>query len=739
MPTNRQMEARDALEATLIRIKLIREGILEPLEGKAISRRAPRVWAKVWGEDGVGVRKAPDFHIPCARPIRPKTNSGVTSFHFGHSAVSKVTRLTAVDGMHNQPGAAKAHGRYVERENAVAYVDRGKEDGLELVPEHGDVAQNERDGLAGDQRAATVSAAVEQDGYLIRDAAIAIQPDGSRALLTTISQDDAERAEFWDLLEEHEGTPNPDTMTFRACDNPEFWDAVLRSPDCPADLRDKLEGPDKDSPEPFVVDSAKRTIAFLGEQPGWITPVSAARRNREGLGPNMADFVIGRGGRVQYRINAALPAELTPEQNLEVLRDFTTEFEKRGLPHVAVMHAPDEHNDDANWHFHLAYTDRPARRIDEADIEQLAGKGYDVSTLKPGMWDFAVELPDPKKPTRTKRPLRRNKVPEVSRSRDWPMTLRVALAKVVNQHLEAAGIERRVSPETYAKMGLGIESQDHLGSRQNALETRGKATATGIENERKQWAWIQAQAKARHDAEIANADARINRLLRSQSASAERDQRIQKLRDDLYWAARLRHDAFVVDQEIERSKSRALMVRERNLKMLKAAKDDPGKANSAKVKEWQDLVTSATRYLQALEERLAPEAILAAEWQHEAQQCEERARGIETELLRQVEHGQAEGTPTPAPPRSEPAKPETSDRLTTSPESLASLAAARQRQRFQRELDEKLREKWLRRKRDKEMAAKPEASEERANGGQQSKAVKPMHPQMPPPGFDLGR
>ena len=469
MPTNRQMEARDELEAILIRIKLIREGILDPVEGKAMSRRAPRVWAKAWGEDGVGTRKAPDFHIPCARPIRPKTKGGVTSFHFGHSSVSKVTRFTAVDGMRNQPGAAKAHGRYVERDNAVARIDRGEGEGLELVPEQGGTAQDERDAVADDHCAATVSAAVEQDGYLVRDAALAIQPDGSRALVTTISQDDDERADFWELLEEHEGTPNPDTMSFRACDNPEFWDAVLRNPDCPKELRDKLEGADRDSPEPFVVDSARQIIAFLGEQPGWITPASAARRKREGLGPNMADFVIGRGGRVQYRINAALPAELTPEQNLEVLRDFTAEFEKRKMPYVAVMHAPDEHNDDANWHFHLAYTDRPARRIDEADIKQLAGKGYNVSTLKPGMWDFAVEVTDPKKTGRKRRPLRRKKVPEVSRSRDWPMTLRVALAKVVNQHLEAAGIERRVSPDTYAKMRLDIKSQDHLGTRQNAL------------------------------------------------------------------------------------------------------------------------------------------------------------------------------------------------------------------------------------------------------------------------------
>jgi len=747
MPTNRQMEARDEFEARRNRIKLIREGILEPVEGKALSLGAPRVWGKNWGEEAKGRRQVPDYRIPASRPIRLTSASGATSFHFGHTSVSKVTRFTAVEGMRNQPGAAKAHGQYLERESAVAYVDPGEarepQDVRELVPERfGEefgAAPDPINATPGEQCADSGSAAAGQDRYLIRDAALAIQPDGSRALLTNISQDDDERAEFWDLLEQHEGTPNPDTMSFRASDNTEFWDAVLHNPDCPADLREKLEGSDRDSPEPFVVDSARRIIAFLGEQPGWITPVSAARRKREGLDPNMADFVIGRGGRVQYRINAALPAELSPEQNLAVLRDFSKEFEKRGMPHVAVMHAPDEHNAETNWHFHLAYTDRPARRIDEADIKQLAGKGFDVSTLKPGMWDFAIELPDPKKAGRKKRPLRRNKVPEVSRSRDWPMTLRVALAKVVNQHLEAAGIERRASPETYAKMGLDIESQDHLGTRQNALETRGKATATGIANERKQWAWIQAQAKARHDAEIADADARIERLLRSQSASIARDERIAELRDTLYRAARLRHDAFIIDQEIERAKSRAVMVRERNLKMLEAAKSGPRRARPAKVTEWQDLVASATRYLAALEDKLAPDAVAVSRWQREALQCEERARVIQAAFDQPVEADQAAGKPSPGPARSDPAQPELPGRLSISPALVANVAAARERQRLQREADETFMEEWLRRQREKQATAKFAPSEDRANGEQQRKAVKPMHPQMPPPRFDLGR
>ena len=207
----------------------------------------------------------------------------------------------------------------------------------------------------------------------------------------------------------------------------------------------------------------------------------------------------------------------------------------------------------------------------------------------------------------------------------------------------------------------------------------------------------------------------------------------------LYRAARLRHDAFIIDQEIERAKSRAIMVRERNLRMLEAARSDPHKARPAKVKEWQDLVASASLYLAALEDKLALDALAVSRWQREALQCEERARVIQAAFDRPVETGQAAGKSSAAPARSDPAQPEPPGRLSISPTLLASVAAARERQRLQREADEKFMEEWLQRQREKEAAAKSAASEDRANGGQERKAVKPMHPQMPSRGFDLGR
>jgi len=53
----------------------------------------------------------------------------------------------------------------------------------------------------------------------------------------------------------------------------------------------------------------------------------------------------------------------------------------------------------------------------------------------------------------------------------------------------------------------------------------------------------------------------------------------RKLRDQLQQAAKLKQDAFLLDQELERAASRARMVRERNLQLVKACDADPQKAN----------------------------------------------------------------------------------------------------------------------------------------------------------------
>jgi hypothetical protein len=764
MPTNAQLEARDKLAAARARIKLIREGILSRIEGEAIRLQASNVPSRTWDQADralqSGKGRVPDFHIPASRPVRLKSATGMTSFHFSHSAVSRVTCVTQVEGLRNAPGAAKAHSRYIERDNAVAGfeaqagLDRaaqqesldggaqfstpddvapsdeglhrstpeehhdeqytaarlpgteirgplvgeiaalqsdpvgidtegsvegpGPDAGLQLLSssdlvydgwgaEHlllspadvsletgqgGDGLRRPPQGDRGNGKEPLnpdrSSPAADFDHYLRRPGALSIQPDSGRALITNIDHNDDARAEYWSLVEKHERKPSPDKMTFRACDHPEFWARVLSHPDCPAEIRAKLEGPDRDELRPITIASGKRVRGWLRKQPGWFEPQPNRKRAKNEQQPRIAKFVDGRGGRVQYRIVGELPDELTPEQNFAVLKDFAQEFEKREMPFVAVMHAPDEHNHSKNWHFHLAYSDRPARRITQDDINCLARQGYDVDLLKPGMWDFAVEVPVPGRNNRTTFPFRQNKVAEVSRDKDWPKTLRVALARIVNQHLSAAGVERRVSPETYEHMGIVADPAEHLGTRQNAMETRGIATSAGVANEEKQWAAIQAQAKQRYEAEIAEAEARIARILRSQSADNE--VAVAELRVRLERAAKLRHDATILEQEMERAASRAVMVRDRNLQLLKAAEADPKAANPREVAKQCALVGMANRYLAVLDHDLTDERALATRWRATARHCMDTARAMEEQLLTGVRKEQ----PTVQPARTHP-------------------------------------------------------------------------------------
>jgi len=864
MPTNRQMEAADAIEAARVKAKLIREGILDPLVGKAISRRAPKVSTRAWGDLDGGGRKAPDFNVPAARPVRLRTATGVTSFHFSHSAVSKVTFETCQDGLRNQPGAARSHGRYIERDCAVATVDAGFRMAPDQQPEptldqsanttfNLDVGQDEtgqhpsrqqengheqpqdirspeaetsramveqfalyepdaggsdrerpfedaesdahlqllssRDlvcdgwgaehfllgtadvsletgegsdrlrcpptGDRGNGKNAVdpdwVSPLAEQDRYLIRPSALAKQPDATRALLTNIDYDDRERANFWTTVERHERKPSPDKMAFRACDNPEFWDAVLLQEDCPPEILAKLLGPDRNSSEAIKISSGKQVRAWLRQQAGWVEPQADRKRSStEPKLPPLAKFVDGRGGRVQYRIAAELPDELTPSQNFDLLADFAKVFEERELPFIAVMHAPDEHNHRKNWHFHIAYHDRPARRIDPNDIEQLALEGHNVAGLKPGMWDFAVEVPVPGRNNRTTFPLRENKVPEVSRDKKWPKTLRVALAKIVNRHLADAGIDRRVSPETYENMGIAADPQEHLGTTQNALETQGVATQTGIENERKQWAAIQAQADARYQAELADAEAACVRAMMRQSSTNGHALELQRrLRDQLQQAARLKRDAFLLEQEMQRAASRARMVRERNLQLLKACDAAPEKANARERAEYGELVHQATQYLAKLDERQTDDRALAARWRATARRCLDSARSIAKQMetpLFVAQPAQAPASPLPpAISKSMPVRAAASDRTRSSwvqPTEPQQADLSSYPPGFSpAEIERRIAEINARDESSRGQTVPPDPPEKASESVQSAdkQPKPPLRPQMPPPGWDLGR
>ncbi|NIJ61145.1 MobA/MobL family protein [Qipengyuania flava] len=649
-PTNRQLEVAAEFEAARIRIKLIREGILEDINQQSgLSMKPVRRGSPLLVKEGPR-KEVPRFDIPATRIYRFATAAGVTSLHFAHRGIAKVTYAICHDGLRVKPGAARAHSNYIERDGGVAEFDARQVCSPEQNAQPYDV-----EGCRPAHSATTSG----QDEYVRRTSAIAIQPDGNRALITSIDDDDVERSEFWSEVEKHERTASPDKMSFRVCDDQEFWLRVADVPECPAKLRQKIVGPLADNADKFVIENGKKTRAFLRDQEGWKGPgdgITAANDKSA-----MAKFSDGRGGRTQYRSEFSLPAELTPEQNFELLREFTREFERRRLPFVAVIHRPDEHNDPTNWHGHLVYYDRPCRRITQEDIERLGKRGFDVTGLTPGAWDFTVSVPTPGRPGRFSYPLRQNKVAVVSRSQDWPKTLRVRLAQVTNRHLEMVGIARRVSPETYKDMGIAADPQQHLGTNQSAAETIGQVTPLGRDNEKTQWEGIQNELQARMNLELAESLKRV--------ATATPDLR-EALKAALDEATQLRRHILLLEQEIERGRSRAEMVVQRNERLLAADKDNDDDDADLVRNERAWLVQQGKRYLDELHGRTKNEQELLRRWRKEVGEKEQLADSIEKGewptidsesdqrtsasdpmgTRTDVEVSDAAPTPTPAPP-----------------------------------------------------------------------------------------
>lgn len=170
-----------------------------------------------------------------------------------------------------------------------------------------------------------------------------------------------------------------------------------------------------------------------------------------------------KNGRIQNRIIGELPHELSVDQMMALLWDFTQEFRRRNLPFWLVIHAPEDGNDQRNFHFHMAYYDRPCTRLPD------------------GRWDFErVEIyKTSSREERQRRPNMQAKDRDAN-LRSWPKRLRHLFADISNRHMEAAGITKRYDPRTYKDMGIDREPGVHLGNKAAAMERRGEATARGV-------------------------------------------------------------------------------------------------------------------------------------------------------------------------------------------------------------------------------------------------------------------
>ena len=154
------------------------------------------------------------------------------------------------------------------------------------------------------------------------------------------------------------------------------------------------------------------------------------------------------GARVQHRLIVELPHEATPENRFEIVKTFAAKFEADGVPYWAALHAPGKDNDSRNFHAHIVYSERPAKRvIDEADGQRR--------------WDFEVIRVHVKASRNRveRRPLRQNKMREYT-ERGFIPAMRKRYSEIANSILarddvkDALGGPVRYDHRSYKDMGV---------------------------------------------------------------------------------------------------------------------------------------------------------------------------------------------------------------------------------------------------------------------------------------------
>lgn len=159
--------------------------------------------------------------------------------------------------------------------------------------------------------------------------------------------------------------------------------------------------------------------------------------------------------RLQGRIVLELPSEATPGQRLAIVRRYAAGLARRRLRYHATLHAPTNKNDPRNFHAHIVYMSRPAKKID------FAFDGFDDGTDKPKgkIWDFAAVtyLPDGNKHRRPAHPHRQKVHPDTQKPTFIPDERR-RFAEIVNDVMQKAGNPVRYDHRSYKAMGIDVEA-----------------------------------------------------------------------------------------------------------------------------------------------------------------------------------------------------------------------------------------------------------------------------------------
>jgi hypothetical protein len=416
---------------------------------------------------------------------RPVSASGTISCHFSQTYVSKTSNILARirrarnGSKHVGPSALK-HQRYIERVGAPEKIVKPRpEEGYERELELEAILELELQIVgrpAGDHELFLgLSEATETTVHTcLSDRELDRLKDAS---FGTIGNTIAERNEFWRKVNEAEMQPKGDRLIIRCTQEPDWWARALEAvASAPTEVQKALQlQAITGEPNDISVKVSEDTAFAIHEWAmgvGEVAPIEISR---------------GRGGRIQTRIIAELPWELTGRERVEVVRDFTAKLAEKKFPYWAVVHAPGAKNDDRNFHVHIDYYDRPCDRM----TDPRTGKE---------VWDFEI-LEEKRYSNRTKytyRPFQQAKAREAN-GRKWLRTLRGHWEKVTNKGLQKAGIGKRYHLTSNASVGIERDPTSHIHFKTYNKERKGELTADGAALARQQWQAKQDQLVAAHE------------------------------------------------------------------------------------------------------------------------------------------------------------------------------------------------------------------------------------------------
>jgi hypothetical protein len=382
---------------------------------------------------------------------RLRDGSGAMTVHFAVSCVS--------NGHGGSPGAGAAvkHQQYVERDGAPEKI-------LTL-------------NAAGETASEGYEAYLARANSVDRDDAVAIiaagfsdqrdRPQEAKsgfAFVGNVGATSAERDAFWSAVEETEPVAKRgDILMSRTDLNAAAILTALAEDRIKYDRELEIIEGDNNFARISIPDA--KTGQALAKRINFLSSAASEKIIKP------ATYKPGRSGRVQVRIIVELPHELTAAQRYEALTDYCRKtFEDKGLRYFAVIHKPDAGGDQRNFHAHIVFYDRPAKRVWE-----MLGK-TEPENRDDLAWDFSLKALDKNK--RVLHPYAQSKSRDMQGGA-WIKSARSDWVDTLNTALESAGCTKRHFAQSYADLGIAAVPTIHLGPAASAMERRGETSAQG--------------------------------------------------------------------------------------------------------------------------------------------------------------------------------------------------------------------------------------------------------------------